>query len=123
MDLETKKPIILSGTADYARIVQFFWLNDDRIGFYKQPTRGLDAYDLWAIDIDGKNLKKLVPGKWEDGYATGARVSFLMDDDPDHVLVEYNKRRPKYTDIYKLNIYSGRLTTLAIDPVSKFFDG
>ena len=117
MDLETKKPIILSGTADYARIVQFFWLNDERIGFYKQPTRGLDAYDLWAIDIDGKNLKKLVPGKWEDGYATGASVSFLMDDDPDHVLIEYNKRRPKYTDIYKLNIYSGRLTTLAIDPV------
>ena len=90
MDLETKKPIILSGTADYARIVQFFWLNDERIGFYKQPTRGLDAYDLWAIDIDGKNLKKLVPGKWEDGYATGASVSFLMDDDPDHVLIEYN---------------------------------
>ena len=24
MDLETKKPIILSGTKDYARIVQFF---------------------------------------------------------------------------------------------------
>jgi dipeptidyl aminopeptidase/acylaminoacyl peptidase len=117
MDLKTGKPTLLSGTADNARISSFFWLTNDRIGFYKQPTRGLDAYDLWAINSDGKKLKRLVPGKWEDGYPTGASLVFRMDDDPDHVLVSYNKRRPKYSDIYKLNIFSGRTTAVAIDPV------
>ena len=107
MDLITGKPTLLSGTADNARISSFFWLTNDRIGFYKQPTRGLDAYDLWAINSNGKKLKRLVPGKWEDGYPTGASLVFRMDDDPDHVLVSYNKRRPKYSDIYKLNIFSG----------------
>jgi hypothetical protein len=67
MDLKTGKPTLLSGTADNAIISAFFWLTNDRIGFYKQPTRGLDAYDLWAINSDGKKTKTFSAwkmGRW-----------------------------------------------------------
>jgi len=117
IDLETNKPNVLSGTSGGARVIGFTWLNDSRIAFYRQPQAGLDAYSMWAINIDGTKPKELVPGKWEDGYPTGASLIDLIEDDDKHVLVSYNKRRPKFTDVYKLNIFSGKLTMVAKDPV------
>ena len=117
IDLETNKPNVLSGTSGGARVIGFTWLNNSRIAFYRQPQAGLDAYSMWAINIDGTKPKELVPGKWEDGYPTGASLINLIEDDDKHVLVSYNKRRPKFTDVYKLNIFSGKLTMVAKDPV------
>ena len=34
----------------------------------------------------------------------------LIEEDDEHILISYNKRRPKYRDIHKLNIYTGRTT-------------
>lgn len=116
IDLETNKPNVLSGTSAGATIVGFTWLNNSRIAFYRQPQAGLDAYSMWAINIDGTKPKLLVRGKWEDGYPTGANLLDLLEEDDRHVLVGYNKRRPTVTDVYKLNIFSGKLSMVAKDP-------
>jgi hypothetical protein len=118
VNLENNTSQQLSGTSSGARILWFTWLSDSRIAFYRQPQAGLDAYSMWAINIDGTKPKLLVPGKWEDGYPTGANLMDTLDGDDRHVLVSYNKRRPKVTDVYKLNIYSGKLTMVAKDPVN-----
>ena len=117
VNLENNTSQQLSGTSSGARILWFTWLSNSRIAFYRQPQAGLDAYSMWAINIDGTKPKLLVPGKWEDGYPTGANLIDTLDEDDRHVLVSYNKRRPKVTDVYKLNIFSGKLTMVAKDPV------
>ena len=79
---------------------------------------GLSGLSTWAINADGTKPKELVPGDLEDGYPTGVRqILDRMEDDDKHILVTYNKRRPKYTDVYKLNVFSGKLTLVAKDPV------
>jgi hypothetical protein len=117
IDLETNTPTVLSGTKSNARLVGFSWLSNSRISFYRQPSRGVDTYSLWAINIDGTKPKLLVPGKVEDGYFAYAGIQDVMEDDDDHILISYNERRPKYRDIYKLNIYTGKLKIVAKDPV------
>ena len=117
IDLETNTPNVLSGTRSKARLVGFQWLNNERIAFYRQPTRGTDTYSLWAINIDGTKPKLLVPGEVEDGYFTYASPVNMLDDDDEHILIRWNERRPKYADIHKLNIYSGKTTIIAKDPV------
>ena len=117
IDLDTNKPTVLSGTRGKSRLTGFTWVSDSRIVFGRQPEAGLDAYDMWAINVDGTKPKLLVPGKWEDSYPTGASMIDRLKDDEKHILVSYNKRRPKVTDVYKLNIYSGKLTMVAKDPV------
>ena len=117
IDLETNTPNVLSGTKGKSRLVGFQWLNNSRIAFYRQPSRGVDTYSMWAINIDGTKPKQLVAGEVEDGYFTYASITDLMEEDDDHVLISYNQRRPKYRDIHKLNIYTGRTTIIAKDPV------
>lgn len=117
IDLETQTPKLLSGTKGSNRIGSFFWMTNSRIGFSRITNNGgLDGNSLWAVNIDGTKMKELVPGGLEDGYPTGARVLNLLKDDDRHVLVSYNKRRPILDDVYKLNIYSGKLTLVAKDP-------
>ena len=117
IDLETNTPTLLSGTKSRSRLVGFDWLNNERIAFYRQPSRGVDTYSLWAINIDGTKPKMLVEGKVVDGYFAYAGIQDLLEEDDEHILISYNERRPKYRDIHKLNIYTGRTKIVAKDPV------
>jgi len=117
IDMETQTPKLLSGAKSSNRIGNFFWMSNTRIGFSRITRNGgLDGNSLWAINIDGSRMKELVPGGLKDGYPTAARVLDMMDGDDKHVLVSYNKRRPILNDVYKLNIYNGKLTLVAKDP-------
>ena len=112
IDLETNTPTLLSGTKSRSRLVGFDWLNNERIAFYRQPSRGVDTYSLWAINIDGTKPKMLVEGKVVDGYFAYAGIQDLLEEDDEHILISYNERRPKYRDIHKLNIKTGDLKKL-----------
>ena len=98
IDLDTNTPTVLSGTKGKSRLTGFTWVSDSRIVFGRQPEAGLDAYDMWAINVDGTKPKLLVPGKWEDSYPTGASMIDRLKDDEKHILVSYNKRRPPSID-------------------------
>tara|TARA_B100001027_G_scaffold185456_1_gene137735 strand:- start:18 stop:2015 length:1998 start_codon:yes stop_codon:yes gene_type:complete len=119
IDLETNTPKVLSGTRGKSRLTGFSWISNTRMIFNRgTDDGGLSGYSMWAINADGTKPKELVPGGLEDGYPTGVRqVLDRMKDDDKHILVTYNKRRPKYTDVYKLNVFSGKLTLIAKDPV------
>ena len=119
IDLETNTPKVLSGTRGKDRLTGFTWISNTRMIFNRgTDDGGLSGLSTWAINADGTKPKELVPGDLEDGYPTGVRqILDRMEDDDKHILVTYNKRRPKYTDVYKLNVFSGKLTLVAKDPV------
>ena len=119
IDLDNNTSQVLSGTRGKDRLTSFTWISNTRMIFYRgTDDGGLSGLTTWAINADGTKPKELVPGDLEDGYPTGVRgILDRIEDDDEHILVAYNKRRPKYTDVYKLNVFSGKLTLVAKDPV------
>ncbi len=107
-----QKPKAVTDLEDYD-IDTFFWGNDNRIIFTLDKD-GTEAFALYAINKDGGHVKTLVEPKVSIG-ARAIRAAFIVDrlrDDPDHVIVSYNKRRVKAPDLYKLNINTGKLKVI-----------
>ena len=55
---------MLSGTKGRSRLQDLHWINNTRIAFLDNHQAGVDAYSLWAINVDGTKPKELVEGKW-----------------------------------------------------------
>ena len=56
---------MLSGTKSKSRLVGFIGLTIQELLFIDNHQAGVDAYSMWAINIDGTKPKELVEGKWE----------------------------------------------------------
>ena len=82
------------------------WANDNRL-IYIKDKGGNEDYHLFAVDIDGNNLKELTP-------FDGVRVSILngLKEDKQHMIISMNKNNPSVFDPYKINIETGELTQL-----------
>ncbi len=108
-DLKIKKATALTGFDDFD-VTTFFWGNDDRIVFTIDKT-GTESFALYAVNRTGGKVKTLVDPKVSVGARSirAANVSDRLKDDPDHVMISYNKKRVKYPDIYKLNINTGKM--------------
>jgi len=81
----------------------FGWANNSRL-VYVMDTGGNENYHLFAVDLDGKNLKELTP-------FDGVRVEILanLKEDKDHMIISMNKNNPEVFEPYKINIVSGAL--------------
>ena len=68
------------------------------------------------MDIDGKNRTNLlsVNPAVEGGSSFG--IYYMDMNDPDHIYVYWNNRRPRVADYYKLNIYTGKPELIAFGP-------
>ncbi len=91
-------------------IAGYFWANDNRI-LYVKDEDGNEDFKLFAVNIDGSNLKCLT-------CFDGVRTQLIddLEDKPDEVIVGLNKRDPRVFDPYRLNIVTGELTQLAENP-------
>jgi len=91
-------------------IANYVFANDSRI-VYSKDNGGDENYRLFAIDVDGKNLKEVA------GFdGVNASVINELKDDNDHVLICMNKRTRQFFDIYKLNIYTGDMEMVLENP-------
>jgi dipeptidyl aminopeptidase/acylaminoacyl peptidase len=91
-------------------IADYFWANNNRIA-YVQDTAGDENFRLYAVNIDGSDLKELTPFE-------KVRV-FLIDrlkNDDENMLISMNKRDPRLFDVYRININSGRMEMIAQNP-------
>jgi len=91
-------------------ISDYFWANNNRIA-YVQDTAGDENFRLYAVNIDGSDLKELTPFE-------KVRV-FLIDrlkNDGENMLISMNKRDPRLFDVYRININSGRMEMIAQNP-------
>ncbi|MEM7161785.1 MAG: S9 family peptidase [Bacteroidota bacterium] len=98
-------------TFETARDVSgYFWANDKRILFLKD-SGGDENFQLFGVDIDGKNLKGLTA---VDGVRT--QIIDPLNEIEDEMIVGMNQRNPQVFDPYRLNINSGELIMLAENP-------
>ena len=96
------------------------WVSDERIIFNTEPTNSsgktLGAYALWGMNIDGSKKKKLYELKTAQGIIAEPKLTSLLPDDPNNVMVKINERRGSVDDYYKLNILTGAKRKVASGP-------
>ena len=107
--LGTKDTFRVTSVED-RNIMSYFWKNNNRI-IYLKDKGGDENFHLYAVDADGKNLKDLTPFE-------NVRVQIVDDlqDYEDEVLIEMNKRNPELFDVYRLNIKTGEMKSVAENP-------
>lgn len=110
-------------------ITSFIWANDERIVASLGRQHGsLDApsgtNNIVAVNWDGKRKE------WLYGRGKEANVAFdrtykaanildLLDDDDDNILVtvnDFSNPNSTYTEVHKLNIYSGSMSKITTAP-------
>ncbi len=83
-------------------IAGFFWANNDKLVF-TLDSDGNEAFSLFVVNRDDKpKIKTLVAAM----SGRSASVVHVLPDDPDHILVQYNGRRIRAADLYKLPLDS-----------------
>ena len=96
------------------------WVSNDRIIFNTSPTnssaKSIDAYALWGMNIDGSKKKKLFTLKQVQGTFASPRLTSLLPDEPNYVMVAINDRRGSVEDYYRLNIFTGSKRRVAMGP-------
>jgi dipeptidyl aminopeptidase/acylaminoacyl peptidase len=91
-------------------IISYLWGNSRRL-LYLQDNNGDENFHLYAVDIDGGNLKDLTPFK----DVTTMIIDELEEID-DEVIIALNKRKPEIFDAFRLNIETGKLKLEAENP-------
>lgn len=88
----------------------YFWKSSSRIVFLKDNA-GDENFHLYAVDIDGKNLRDLTPF---DGVKADI-VDDLTDND-NEMIIQMNKENKELFDVYRININDGKLEKIAQNP-------
>lgn len=91
-------------------IAGFFWKGNDTI-LYVKDFGGDENYHLLAVDLKSGTVRDLTP-------FPKIRASIVDDllDDPEHVLMQHNKRDPQLFDVYRVNIRTGAAQLVAENP-------
>lgn len=127
----------ITGTFSNGRnthVVDFWWANDERVvmaaaekfGALDQPQ---STGEIYAINADGSGAELLV-GQRASGSGVGTRIQVkkaelvvafpvdMLDDDDRNILISVHPfNADPYTRAERLDIYSGRRTTVARAPV------
>ena len=97
-------------------IAGYAWANDTRLIFYLEED-GNESLGMYAVNIDG--TKSRVLAEAEKGITLIPRYTRMLNrlkHDDDHILVVNNQRRARYADVYKMNIYTGRMSREVTNP-------
>jgi len=91
-------------------IAGFIWANNERIA-YVQDTAGDENFRLYAVNIDGSGFQELTPFE-------KVRVGIVdeLENDPEHMLIDMNKRDARVFDVYRININTGQMEMIAQNP-------
>ncbi len=105
-----EEEVIRITSATERDIAEYFWANNNRIA-YVQDTAGDENFRLYAVNIDGSDIKELTPFE-------KVRVGLIdrLKNDDEHMLIEMNKRDARLFDPYRININSGKMEMIAQNP-------
>ncbi|MBM3572989.1 MAG: S9 family peptidase, partial [Alphaproteobacteria bacterium] len=86
----------------------FDWAFDDRHIVYTQDAEGDEDYHVNAVDVAARTTGDLTP------FAKArAWVYHVSRERPAEILIALNRRDPKYTDLYSVDLASGTLTLVS----------
>jgi dipeptidyl aminopeptidase/acylaminoacyl peptidase len=91
-------------------IAGYIWANNERIA-YVQDTAGDENFRVYAVDIDGSDSKELTPFE-----KVRASIIDELENDPEHMLIDMNKRDARVFDVYRININTGKNEMIAQNP-------
>jgi dipeptidyl aminopeptidase/acylaminoacyl peptidase len=93
-------------------ITSYIWANNKRIA-YVQDKAGDENFRLYAVNIDGTDLKELTPFE-------KVRVEIVdeLKDNDEEMIIQMNKRNVRLFDAYRINIYTGAMKMTAQNPGS-----
>ena len=91
-------------------IAGYFWANNHRIAFV-QDKGGDENFRLYAVDIDGKNLKDLTPFK-----QVRVEVIDRLKDNDKEMIIGMNRRDKRIFDAYRIDINTGKMEMIAKNP-------
>jgi dipeptidyl aminopeptidase/acylaminoacyl peptidase len=91
-------------------IIIYLWGNNKRL-LYLQDNSGDENFHLYAVDVDGSNMKDLTP--FEN---VTTMIIDELDEIDEEIIIALNKRKPEIFDAYRLNIKSGKLKLEAENP-------
>jgi len=123
MDVETQELQLL--TSSKKDVIQAFWVNDHRIMYSVVGGKddvGSTAGGWIAVNKDGSDFRIIQePYMYQNKNGITYKPEFIsilnrLHGDPDHILIESNKRRAKYPDVYRLNINSGIRDKVLMNP-------
>lgn len=91
-------------------VAGFFWANNERLVFV-QDKGGDENFKLYAVNLDGSNLKELTPFE-------KVRVGIIddLEDNPDEMIIQMNQRDKRLFDAYRININTGEMKMVAQNP-------
>lgn len=99
-----KNMMVLTGFKKY-NVGSYFWSSDDRIVFTVDQTDGQEALSLYSVTREKKpEITELVKATFSDRSPVMASIVHTLPDDPDHIIVQYNKRYVKKPDLYKMRV-------------------
>jgi len=82
------------------------WINDERL-FFAMDKGGDENYHIYAVNLDGSNLKDLTPF---DGVQ--ASIQNILKEQKDYIIILMNKNNKQVFEPFKLNIVTGDLVQL-----------
>lgn len=91
-------------------VLGWLWASGDRL-VYAQDSGGDENYRLYAVKADGSGAIDLTPFE-------GVKCALVdsLEDDPDQVLFQMNRRDPRVFDAYRANAATGEITLVAENP-------
>lgn len=114
LDAETFQPVYQYFFGDNDQIAQFWWVNNNRLFMRTAVKSGQYAQRF----LDPRVYAADIGGRVEMVYNHGANFSIedMLPEDPEHIVIVSNHERRQYFNVYKMNVNSGRLQTLARNP-------
>ncbi|MEP7234777.1 MAG: S9 family peptidase [Ignavibacteriota bacterium] len=98
-------------TGETARdMAGYFWKSNDRIIYLKDQS-GDENFHLLSVDIHGENLKDLTPFD-----SITVKIVDDLEEKPDEMLIEMNKRNKEVFDVYRVNVKTGEMVLAAENP-------
>ena len=120
MDIETRKARAITGEKKQD-VSGFMWATNERILFFMDKD-GSESFGIFAVNTDGSRSKVLVEplaSVIASGRASELRivqVFFILENEPDWVLVSSNERRAAYPDVFRMNIMNGKTQLIQRNP-------
>ena len=107
-----KNPKQLTGISDQD-ILGYSWVSDDVIVFTMDDD-GREDFGLYSVNRTTKKpkFKPLIEPEFKRDGLKFATIVSLLPDDPDHIIVQWNKRKVAYFGLYKLNVHNGQTEPL-----------
>jgi dipeptidyl aminopeptidase/acylaminoacyl peptidase len=92
------QPFDVSGNPNYR------WTGDSADILFVMDNNGDENWNLWIVDIQTRESKNLTPFK-----GSQVRIIATSLDHPSTVLIGVNNRDPRWHDIYRLDITTGKM--------------